>query len=338
MTDGTVVWTEWTQEGVWTWPLGSGPIGGTPIDYDVDTDNDGVPDARYMDFGFPLMQDSNGNQFVALGAVKIIDADSLFNLNVHGNRAATAQLPVSTNFANGTTGMSGIPSFLSQSDHGVSASEVNPEWALNARPVAGSADFPGGTLSAALQQYVLFFRPGGSGGNPTNNFDNSTPPVSYELANMEMWNLLNGRPQLSTGPAVSGSSFAGRWGENLSRLDPQVTAIIGGATLSPVSPSRPILSPSPERRALTTTAIRWKGEASPTTRRYITRPSCSRSISSRPAPGSTRPFRRGNAACFTPTKPPRPSPAMSSSRNTSSSGLTRRHRAACTRACSGRTS
>ena len=232
VTDGTVVWTEWTQEGVWTWPLGSGPIGGTPIDYDVDTDNDGVPDARYMDFGFPLMQDSNGNQFVALGAVKIIDADSLFNLNVHGNRAATAQLPVSTNFANGTTGMSGIPSFLSQSDHGVSASEVNPEWALNARPVAGSADFPGGTLSAALQQYVLFFRPGGSGGNPTNNFDNSTPPVSYELANMEMWNLLNGRPQLSTGPAVSGSSFAGRWGENLSRLDPQVTAIIGGATLS----------------------------------------------------------------------------------------------------------
>ena len=44
--DGTAVWTEWTQEGVWTWPVGSGQIGTTPINYDVDTDNDGVADTR----------------------------------------------------------------------------------------------------------------------------------------------------------------------------------------------------------------------------------------------------------------------------------------------------
>lgn len=228
------------QEGVWT-PSGTfNPAAPPAISYDVDTDNDGIPDARYMDFGFPMMQDANGNQFVALGVAKIIDADSLFNLNVHGNRAALAHLPVPNNFAGGNN-----PAFISQSDHGISASEVNPEWALNARPLATTStftnpDFSGNAtaLSAALQQYTLFFRPGGSGSNPTNNFDSSQTAtygaVSYELANMEWWNLLNGRPQLTAGtpPTVSGSSFVGRWGENASRLDPNVVSILAGNTLS----------------------------------------------------------------------------------------------------------
>ncbi len=53
--DGSVVWTD---------------IGLT-INYDVDTDNDGVPDARYMDFGFPLMTTPDGSQqFVAMGSVE----------------------------------------------------------------------------------------------------------------------------------------------------------------------------------------------------------------------------------------------------------------------------
>ena len=51
---------------------------------------------------------------------------------------------------------------------------------------------------------------------------------------MEIWNLLNGRPQLAAGtpPTVSGSSFVGRWGENVTRLDPNVAAILAGSTLS----------------------------------------------------------------------------------------------------------
>ena len=64
----------------------------------------------------------------------------------------------------------------------------------------------------------------GSGSNPMNNFDATRrlPQVSYELANMEIRNLLNGRPQLAAGtpPTVTGSSFVGRWGENVTRLDP----------------------------------------------------------------------------------------------------------------------
>lgn len=99
VTDGTVTWQA---------------IGPTNIGYDVDTDNDGIPNARYIDFGLPLMTDLNGNQFVALAAIKIIDAEALLNLNTHGNRAGLAQIPAGSNFAGGDN-----PNFISSSDHGV---------------------------------------------------------------------------------------------------------------------------------------------------------------------------------------------------------------------------
>ena len=67
--DGT---TPVPTEGLW-----STPAGGT-IGYAVDTDNDGVLDANYMDFGFPLMTIPGGTQqYVAMAAVRIIDADAL---------------------------------------------------------------------------------------------------------------------------------------------------------------------------------------------------------------------------------------------------------------------
>jgi hypothetical protein len=218
-------------EGVWTAPGGTGPI-----TYDVDTDNDGVLDARYMDFGFPLMTTPDGStQFVALAAVKIIDADALFNLNAHGNRSALAAVPSPNNFG-------GTGTFLSRSNQGISSSEVNPEWALNARPLAASADFGGNAaaLSSALVQYVSFFRaPADSGTLPINNFDPTAGAVSFELANMEWWNILNGRPQLTpsgtpttTAATISGSSLPGRWGENISRLDPQVQLVLAGTVVA----------------------------------------------------------------------------------------------------------
>jgi len=230
--DGT---TPAPTEGIW-----STPAGGT-IGYSVDTDNDGVPDANYMDFGFPLMTSPNGQQFVALAAVKLIDADALLNFNAHGNRTAPvvlgpAPIPVPFGPYNSAT-TSTLPQFISRSNQGVSASEVNPEWALNARPVAVSPDFSGtpAALASALTQYVSFFRsPPQSGTLPTD--DHSVG--NFELANMEWWNILNGRPQLTpsatplvTAATVSGSSLSGRWGENVARLDPNVLAILQGTTV-----------------------------------------------------------------------------------------------------------
>ena len=131
----------------------------------------------------------------------------------------------------------------------MSASEVNPQWALNARVffnggtgLYSSPDFSGSgaaqstAITTALQPYTLFFRPGGSGNNPLNNFDQNLASLSYELSNMEMWYLLNGRPQLAAGtpPTVSGSSFVGRWGENTTRLDPNVSRFWAAAYCQPV--------------------------------------------------------------------------------------------------------
>ncbi len=96
--------------------------------------------------------------------------------------------------------------FISRSNQGLSASEVNIEWAFNARPVAGGLDFPGTStaLATALQQYTSFFRsPAQSTTLPTD--DHSAG--NYELANMEWWNILNGRPQLT--PSASPDNHRG---------------------------------------------------------------------------------------------------------------------------------
>ncbi|HET6327406.1 MAG TPA: hypothetical protein VFG04_22180 [Planctomycetaceae bacterium] len=257
VTDGTVIWSDTsvqafpipgdgatpiTSEGVWT-ATGALPFNpATPpaMTFLVDTDNDGIPDANYIDVGFPLMTTPDGSQqFVAMAAIKLIDADALFNLNAHGNRSGNVVLgpaPIPIPFGgNGT--LPATTQFLSRSNLGISASEVNVEWAFNARPVAGTPDFQGtpAALLSALTQYVSFFRsPAQSGTLPTD--DHSLG--NYELANMEWWNILNGRPQLtpSASPttiaaSVSGSSLPGRWGENIPRLDPNVSAVLSGTAV-----------------------------------------------------------------------------------------------------------
>jgi hypothetical protein len=261
ITDATVVWSDIslpvftipgdisvppTQEGVWT-PLSS-PINPTnlaAINYAVDTDLDSVNDANYIDIGFPLMTTPGGTQFVALPAIKIIDADALFNLNAHGNRAGQVTLggaaPPIPFGSNGSPAPNNPP-FISRSNLGISASEVNIEWAFNATPLVGNADFTGtaASLATALQQYTSFFRsPAQSTTLPANNFNPmGGTAISYELANMEWWNILNGRPQLTpsssptTTPAtVTGSSLPGRWGENTMRLDPNVQLVLSGSTV-----------------------------------------------------------------------------------------------------------
>jgi hypothetical protein len=251
--DGTVTWSEVSlppftipgdpvgtgtqpQEGVWSSPTVN-PANASAINYAVDTDLDSVNDANYMDVGFPLMTTPSGTQFVAMPAIKIIDADALFNLNAHGNRSGSVVVPspgLPSNLPFGGLGtLPGTTQFISHSNLGLSASEVNIEWAFNATPVAGSADFPGtqAALATALQQYTSFFRsPAQSGTLPV---DNHSAGI-YELANMEWWNILNGRPQLTPGtPAtVSGSSLPGRWGENVTRLDPNVQLVLAGTTVA----------------------------------------------------------------------------------------------------------
>jgi hypothetical protein len=52
--------------------------------WDVDNDNDGVPDSVFVDLGDPVQQAEDGTLYKPLYAIKIIDLDSRLNVNAHG--------------------------------------------------------------------------------------------------------------------------------------------------------------------------------------------------------------------------------------------------------------
>ncbi|MCC7476036.1 MAG: hypothetical protein IT425_11625, partial [Pirellulales bacterium] len=52
--------------------------------WDVDNDNDGVPDSIWVDLGDPVQQAEDGTRYKPLYALLIIDLDSRLNVNAHG--------------------------------------------------------------------------------------------------------------------------------------------------------------------------------------------------------------------------------------------------------------
>ena len=113
-----------------------------PIEFDYDNDGDGYREAILMDLDFPVQRDANGKLFVPMYLITIHDQDGLINLNLHGNLAKVLYGPNDLNLANtpvsnvnnsyGTNSL-GLFDFVSKSNLGLSPSEINPLWALNAR-------------------------------------------------------------------------------------------------------------------------------------------------------------------------------------------------------------
>jgi len=60
--------------------------GNLPI-WDVDNDNDGVPDSIWIDPGLPVMTSPDGHRYKRLASILIKDLDGSVNLNAHGNLA-----------------------------------------------------------------------------------------------------------------------------------------------------------------------------------------------------------------------------------------------------------
>jgi hypothetical protein len=52
--------------------------------FEVDNDEDGVPDSVWVDLGFPVQRTADGRKFKPLFAFLVLDLDSRLNLNVHG--------------------------------------------------------------------------------------------------------------------------------------------------------------------------------------------------------------------------------------------------------------
>jgi len=57
--------------------------------WDVDTDGDGIPDAVWVDFGFPVRSLPDGRLVKPLVAVQVVDLDGRLNVNAHGTYAQT---------------------------------------------------------------------------------------------------------------------------------------------------------------------------------------------------------------------------------------------------------
>lgn len=91
---------------------GSGCIGDSSLELDVDTDGDGKPDSVWIDFGSPIFTDAGGQPFKALAAIKIVDVTGRIPLNTAGNLV-------------GDPNLKGHASNL-----GASAAEINPKHAF----------------------------------------------------------------------------------------------------------------------------------------------------------------------------------------------------------------
>lgn len=150
---------------------------------DVDTDGDGVRDAIWMDLGLPMIDLPDGRQVVPLVAVRILDADALLNVNLHGNIQGHLAAGEAPNLPNNS---------ISKSNQGLSPAEVNPLWALmaDANMATPAVDPPAGTT---LNEFGAM---------------NVMPANSLDAANMELMFLLMGRR-----PADGTSTLAGRNGE-----------------------------------------------------------------------------------------------------------------------------
>ena len=60
------------------------PLLGSRGPWDVDNDNDGVPDSIWIDLGDPVQEAEDGTRYKALVAVMILDMDGRLNVNAHG--------------------------------------------------------------------------------------------------------------------------------------------------------------------------------------------------------------------------------------------------------------
>ena len=121
--------------------IGATVGGDDPIEFDYDNDGDGYREAILMDLDFPAQQDASGNLFVPMYMITIHDLDGLINLNAHGNLAKLlygpndvplATIPLASDPTTPFGFSSGQFTFISQSNLGVSPSEINPfmgpEW------------------------------------------------------------------------------------------------------------------------------------------------------------------------------------------------------------------
>jgi hypothetical protein len=229
--------------------ISGGSAGALLIDFDKDNDGDGIPDGVLIDLGYPASQLADGTWFIPMFSFTIYDADALVNMNIaanimglHSASGGADSLVSNTTQAFGFDPVTNGPYFISRSNQGLAPSEINPGWLLDTDPNT-PADFKSGNPATDLDQLRRYY-----GNNPA---------TRVELANMELYNALAGRPNYDSSGTIT-EYLVGRWGEEQRLKD----GVLGKAP----SPARTLaLYPGPGTAGVDDDLDRLDGESPPDT-------------------------------------------------------------------------
>ena len=185
--------------------------------YDADPDNDGRDDAVWLDLDFPVQRAGDGvRKYVPLFAVKIVDADALFNLNAVGNSYGSfadadndgIDDSLTLNGRNFVDGGAPVGS-ISQSGAGLTTDEVNPQYGLSGLNTVTPTGPPGETRTAGADDVEAFSRffdleemkaryPSWS------RTENYWTGNELQSRNLEWWFVLHGRATFKNDPRGGG--------------------------------------------------------------------------------------------------------------------------------------
>ncbi len=215
-----------------TQEISSGIGNGSGVQYDVDNDKDGIREGVWLDLDYPVQRLADGRLYSVLFSFTIVDGDGLINVNEAGNLGG-AHVDGSGNPSNPTairkaSVLTTTP--VSRSNLGMSPSEVNPGYALNA-DASSLADYANAAASdrGTLPMRTLYNVPG----RTAVTHSNAMGPA--ELGNLELLSLLTGRVKFRTqnmgGLTLDGTDYiydgssldeavvTGRWGEASSLIN-----------------------------------------------------------------------------------------------------------------------
>lgn len=163
----------------------------TTFNLDVDTDGDGIRESILVDLGYPPFRRGDGKLIIPLFAMQVRDLNGLLNLNTSMSKLTKNLVPpnlVSQEFG---ADINGNPRYLSSSNQGHAASEINGAYGLATDPTV--------IPSSDQEQYRFFLKMLGADRNPMN---------ARETANIEWFFLTFGRPQFNVQAALNASATA----------------------------------------------------------------------------------------------------------------------------------
>jgi hypothetical protein len=197
--------------------------------WDVDNDNDGVPDSVWVDLGDPVAQAEDGTLYKPLYAFLIVDLDSRLNVNAHG-LVEHLRAPIFAAIDNPNTATNEPPLIAGTNLAGMEVSDLLPHGSgygpaeISLRPI----------LSPLLPKYRNLAL-GSHIGNPGYDTGNG-------LTNMDDYaRLLVGRPRSNLAPSVWGRyGSADIWQANVADVLDKVGPAMTYVAAAPAATTDPL--------------------------------------------------------------------------------------------------